>query len=162
MSRICIRTAARAFGSMIAVLALAAVFIAAPAAETRAEDRKVYAFDGSFEDAAFELESAIVDRGLVVDYVSQVGDMLSRTKDDVDGAKDLFDTATVYVFCSAVLSRKVMEADPMNIAFCPYSLFVAQQAGGGAVHVGYRTMPDGPMKTIESLLDDIARAATGN
>lgn len=51
---------------------------------------KTYGFDGSFEDAAFGVESAIVDRGLVVDHVSHVshvGDMLNRTRIDVGGAR---------------------------------------------------------------------------
>lgn len=130
-------------------------------ADARADDRTVYTYDGTFEDAAFDLESAILNQGLNIDYVSHVGDMLSRTKADVGGTKDLFDNATVFVFCSAALSREVMEADPMNIAFCPYSMFVAQDADGGAVRIGYGNFPQGPMQTIQALLDDIARTAMG-
>ena len=42
-----------------------------------------YAFDGSFDDATFSLESAIVGRGLVIDWVSHSGEMLNRTAADV-------------------------------------------------------------------------------
>lgn len=117
----------------------------------------VYPFDGSFDDATFSVESAIVDRGLVIDYVSHVGEMLARTGADVGSDVKLFESADIFVFCSAVLSRKMMEADPMNIAHCPYGIFVADQ--GGAVIVGYRTYPDGPMQQVQALLDDIAREA---
>jgi len=63
------------------------------------------------------------------------------------------------LFCSAVLSRKVMEADPMNIAHCPYGIFVTDK--DGKVSVGYRNYPDGPMQEVQSLLDDIVREAVG-
>jgi len=118
---------------------------------------KTYAFDGDFEDAAFALETAIVNRGLVVDHVSRVGEMLARTKADVGGKKDLFVAADVYQFCSARLSRKVMEADWTNIAHCPYGVFVADTGDG--VVIGYREMPEGAMQEVEALLDSIAREA---
>ena len=42
------------------------------------------------------------------------------------------------LFCSAVLSRKVMEADPANIAYCPYTLFVYDTPEpDGMVTVGF-------------------------
>lgn len=127
-----------------------------------ADGATLYDFEGDFEDATFAVESAIIDRGLVIDYVSHVGAMLNRTKEDVGGSKSLFANANIYLFCSASLSRKVMEADPMNIAHCPYGVFVAEAGdGGGAIQIGYRTMPEGPMKEVEALLDEIAREAAG-
>ena len=116
-----------------------------------------YAFDGSFEDATFAVENAIVDKGLVIDYVSHTGEMLSRTGADVGSNKKLFEAADIFLFCSAVLSRKMMEADPMNIAHCPYGIFVADQ--GGKVVIGHRTMPEGPMQEVEALLDEIIKVA---
>lgn len=123
-----------------------------------AEDHAVtYPFEGDFEDATFAVESAIVGRGLVIDWVSHTGDMLNRTAKDVGSDVKLFDGADIFQFCSAQLSRKVMEADPMNIAFCPYGIFVADQAG--EVIVGYKTYPEGPMKEVQALLDDIVKEA---
>jgi len=119
----------------------------------------VYDFDGSFDDATFSVESAIVGRGLVIDYVSHTGEMLNRTGADVGSDVTIFDGADIFLFCSAVLSRKVMEADPMNIAHCPYGIFVTDK--GGEVSVGYRNYPEGPMQEVQSLLDDIVREAVG-
>ena len=116
-----------------------------------------YAFDGSFDDATFAVESAIIDKGLVIDYVSHIGDMLNRTGADVGSDKKLFDAANTFLFCSAVLSRKVMEADPANIAYCPYGIFVTDR--GGNVEIGYRNMPEGPMQEVQALLDEIAKSA---
>lgn len=118
-----------------------------------------YPYNGSFEDATFSVESAIVGKGLVIDYVSHVGEMLNRTGADVGSSVKLFEQADIFVFCSAVVSRKVMEADPMNIAHCPYGIFVADR--GGEVVVGYRNYPAGPMQEVQTLLDEIVQEAVG-
>ena len=138
----------------------AAVLGASLASSSIAGEAFTYAFDGTFEDATFAVESAIVGQGLVIDYVSHVGDMLNRTGADVGSDTKLFDAADIYVFCSAVLSREVMEADPMNIAHCPYGIFVAEREG--AVMVGYRDYPDGEMAKVENLLQTIVAEAVEN
>lgn len=141
------------------LLSLALVFAASSVA---AQDMISYTTSESFDDVAFGVESAIVDRGLVVDHVSHVGDMLERTRADVGSDKVLFTNAQVFSFCSASLSRKVMEADPMNIAFCPYGVIVAELADKpGEVFVGYRKFPEGPMQDVQALLDEISREAIG-
>jgi uncharacterized protein (DUF302 family) len=116
-----------------------------------------YDYDGSFEDATFAVENAIIGKGLVVDYVSHTGEMLNRTGPDVGSDVEIFKGADVYLFCSAVVSRRVMEADPMNIVHCPYSIFVADIEG--KVTVGYPTFPDGPMQEVQALLDEITKTA---
>jgi uncharacterized protein (DUF302 family) len=140
-------------------IAFAAACLAAVAVQAQAQEVISYPFDGSFDDAAFGVETAIVGRGLVVDHVSHVGEMLARTAADVGSDVELFAEADVFQFCSAVVSRRVMEADPMNIAYCPYGIFVADRAG--EVTIGYRAFPDGPMQEVQTLLDDIAREAAG-
>lgn len=121
------------------------------------EGAHVYAYDGPFDEATFAVESAIIGKGLVIDYVSHTGEMLSRTGEDVGSDVELFADADIFVFCSAVLSRKVMEADRMNIAQCPYGIFVVDW--GDDVVVGYRDYPPGPMDEVEALLDAIVREA---
>lgn len=140
------------------LLAIAiAVLTTSPAAA--GDGYTTYAFDGSFEDATFSVESAIIGQGLVIDFVSHTGEMLNRTGADVGSDVKLFDAADIFIFCSAVLSRKVMEADPMNIAQCPYGIFVADQ--GGDVMIGFRHYPAGIMQEVQALLDNIAREAVG-
>nr|WP_241479060.1 DUF302 domain-containing protein [Leisingera sp. ANG-M1] len=113
----------------------------------------------SYDDVTFGLESAITNRGLVIDHVSHVGEMLERTRGDVGSDLVLFARAQVFSFCSAKLSRQVMEADPMNIAFCPYGIFVAQQPGAEYVTIGFRAFPEGDMQLIHDLLDGIVQEA---
>jgi len=118
----------------------------------------VYEFDGDFDDATFVLESEIIGAGLAIDYVANPGNMLARTRADVGSDVVLFDGAQIFVFCSAVLSRKVMEVNPANIAFCPYSIFVTDREG--SVEIGFRNFPEGEMQDIQALLDGIVRSAT--
>jgi len=121
------------------------------------EQAVTYPYEGSFGDATFAVENAIIGKGLVIDHVSHTGEMLERTREDVGSDVEIFAAADVFLFCSAVVSRKVMEADPMNIAHCPYSIFVTDM--NGEVAIGYPTYPDGVMQEVQSLLDDITQSA---
>ena len=138
---------------------LLALCVTAFATAAAGQGATTYAFDGSFEDAAFSVENAIIGKGLVIDYVSHVGEMLNRTGADVGSDVELFAEADIFVFCSATISREVMEADPMNIAHCPYGIFVAEQ--DGAVMIGYRNYPEGDMQKVQSLRDEIVQDALG-
>ena len=117
-----------------------------------------------------DLKAAIEGQGLVVDYQSFVNRMLERTGKDVGSARKLYADAQAFVFCSARLSRKTMEADAANAALCPYSIMVyATAKDPGTVHVAYRRpwRPDGSaaskaaLKEVERLLDGIAKEALG-
>ncbi len=139
------------------LLATALAFSAQMAA---AQEMVTYQTDLSFDDVIFGLENAILDEGLVVDNVSHVGEMLERTRADVGSDVVLFEKAEVFSFCSAKVSRAVMEADPMNIVFCPYDIFVAELADNpGHITIGYRQYPEGAMQQVQSLLDGIVQSA---
>lgn len=125
-----------------------------------ADDAFTYPFDGSFEDATFAVENAIVDQGLVIDFVSHVGDMLNRTGADVGSDAVIFKNADIFLFCSAVVSRQVMEKDPMNITHCPYGVFVMETDEG--VIVGHKDYPEGSMQAVENLMQQIVAEAIGS
>ena len=129
-----------------------------------------YSKRAQFDDVRDDLKAAIEGKGLVIDYHSFVNRMLERTGKDVGSARKLYADAQAFVFCSAVLSRKTMEADLANAALCPYSIMVyATAQDPGTVHVSYRRpwRPDGSaaskaaLKEVEVLLDGIAREALG-
>lgn len=123
-----------------------------------------------FEDVVDDLKQAIEAKGLVIDYQSYVNRMLERTGKDVGSARKLYADAQAFVFCSAALSRKTMEADPANVSMCPYSIMVYETAKEpGKVHVSYRRpwRPGGSaaskaaLAEVDKLLDGIAREALG-
>ena len=129
-----------------------------------------YSKQAKFEDVRDDLKTAIEGKGLVIDYHSFINRMLERTGKDVGSTKDLYAAAQAFVFCSATLSRKTMEADPANVSMCPYSMVVyATAKEPKKVYVSYRRpwRPDGTaaskaaLKEVEALLDGIAREALG-
>ena len=156
----------------LAILLVAAFLIVAgsPAERVRAEPGGVrtVAIEGTFEDVAEYVADAIVNRGLVIDYRGYIGRMLARTGKDAGSAKPVYRDAQFFQFCSAVFSRRTMEADPANIAYCPYVVFVYELAAKpGTVHVGYRrparTGSEASRKAlaaVDKLLDAIVREAT--
>jgi uncharacterized protein (DUF302 family) len=123
-----------------------------------------------FEEVRDDLKLAIEAKGLVIDYQSYVNRMLERTGKDVGSARKLYADAQAFVFCSAALSRKTMEADAVNAALCPYSIMVYETVKEpGKVTVSYRRpwRPDGSaaskaaLAEVDKLLDGIAREALG-
>lgn len=111
--------------------------------------------EGEFEDIAFSVENAIINAGLVIESHSHVGDMLARTKEDVGGKKDIYANAELFTFCSSTVSREVMEADPLNIQYCPYSIFLFETPDApGRITVGHPSY-GGTAAPAQKLLDDI-------
>ncbi|HBD90192.1 MAG TPA: DUF302 domain-containing protein [Gemmobacter sp.] len=137
--------------AMIAV----AAFAAAPAL---ADEFVTITSDQGFDDVTFAVENAIVGRGLVIDMTSHTGEMLERTRADVGSDVVLFDAADIFLFCSADVSRQVMEADPINIRYCPYSITVYQQPGQ-AVTIGYTRRDSESMAPVNDLLADLVAEA---
>jgi uncharacterized protein (DUF302 family) len=132
-----------------------------------AADAKSYRKQGKFDDIRFELTEAIIGKGLVIDFNGKVGEMLARTGADVGSSKPIYTRAEYLTFCSAKLSRAMMEADPANAAYCPYVMYIYELASKpGEVIVGYRMLPSGQtpgsrkaLAEINALLDGLAKAA---
>jgi uncharacterized protein (DUF302 family) len=119
-----------------------------------------------FETAVFDLENAIVNRGLTIDRVGHVGKMLERTS-KATGSTSPYIGARYFSFCSAKLSHATMQADPDNLAICPYVMFVYElKSEPGKARIGYRR-PIGSEKPsakksladIEKLLGDLLKDA---
>jgi uncharacterized protein (DUF302 family) len=113
------------------------------------------------------LEQAIIGRGLVITGVSHVGDMLTRTGVDLGNTRQVYVHAEVLEFCSAVLSRRMMEADPANIVYCPYGIAIYERADQpGKIYLAHRRLQGQgsgevieTMKEIDALLDSIIQEA---
>ncbi len=129
-----------------------------------------YSAKASFENARDDLVNAITGQGLVIDHNSHVANMLDRTGKDLGHTKRMYgnDQAQSFSFCSATVSRKTMEADPHNIAFCPYTITLySLLSEPGTVYVAYRRplrhdntpASAASLKDVEKLLDTIAREA---
>jgi uncharacterized protein (DUF302 family) len=149
---------------LAAVLLLAGSFHGALAA---GDYMALFTKSASFEDVRDAVDMAITDRGLVVNNVSHVGDMLERTGKELGASKQVFLKAEVLEFCSAVVSRNMMEADPDNIVFCPYviSIYVVPEKPA-EVRLAYRKpqivgSPESQkaLKAVDELLSGIVKDA---
>lgn len=152
------------------LVALNGVIAAGPAFAAEPASIVNYSKAGNFEDVRDDTKAAIEARGLVIDYTAFIGRMLERTGKDVGSARPLYQDAVAFVFCSATLSRKTMEADLANLAMCPYSITVyATASEPGKVNVSYRRLArsDGSnaarasLAEVNALLDGIAKEAVG-
>ena len=129
-----------------------------------------YSVEAKYENARDDLINAITGRGLVIDHNSHVAKMLDRTGKDLGTTKKIFgdDQGQTFSFCSSVISRKTMEADPHNILFCPYTIALyTTLAEPKKVYLAYRrpqrtddsAASRAALKEVEVLLDGIAREA---
>jgi uncharacterized protein (DUF302 family) len=132
------------------------------AAPAVADDLARFEARGQFEDVRDNLVAAIEGHGLVVNATSHISDMLDRTGRDLGTTRKVYQHAEVLEFCSASLSRKAMEANPEQIAFCPYTIAVyTLPEVKNKVFVVYRHPPvERPgLEDVDRLLDSIAREA---
>jgi uncharacterized protein (DUF302 family) len=134
------------------------------AASARGADEEIvrHALKANFEQAKENLVMAIEGRGLVVNNVSHVGDMLERTGRDLGSNAKLYGKAEVIEFCSATVSRQMMAANPHNIVFCPYSIAVYTLPGqDDHAWIAYRRLPQqlNGVQAAEELLAGIVREA---
>ena len=128
---------------------------------------------GDFADVLQDVKDAIINRGLIIDYVGHIDTMLDRTSEAVGsvtekGMKSPFLGAKYVQFCSAKLTHDAVSANPYNIAVCPYVIFVFEERSApGQIVVGYRRPIPGPsrltrraLSKIEALLSEIMAEAT--
>lgn len=148
------------------LLLMVAASICSLSRAASAADAVTYTRHGSpYEDVRFDLENALVKEGLKLDYTGNIAAMLQRTGPDVGSNQPVYLHAEFFTFCSAKLSRAMMEADPANMSHCPYVMFAYQRAATTKeVVVGYRKVNVAgrgakALDEINKLLDRIARAA---
>ncbi len=124
---------------------------------------KIYTTKGDFDSVRDSLVTAVEGRGLKINHINHISEMLDRTGKDLGATQQIYLNAEQIEFCSAVLSRKMMAANPANILMCPYSIAVYNlPAQPDTIYVAYRTPPAVNDKTsaavfieVEKLLDDI-------
>lgn len=117
---------------------------------------KSFTVEASFEDALSDLTEALTNKGLVVDHKARVAFMLNRTAKDIGAKITVYKNGEVIEFCSAKLSRAAMEADPLNMAFCPYTMFVYETVKNpGKVTIGYKILSGASNEASQKALDAV-------
>jgi hypothetical protein len=109
---------------------------------------------------------AIQERGMFINQVMHLGDMLDRTGKDLGFKRKIYEQADSIQFCSAILSRKMLAEDPARIVNCPFVLAVYTLPGRpGKTYIAHRAIPpeviahSPAMAEIAAMLDQVAKAA---
>ena len=130
---------------------------------------KTYTLKADYADVLQDADDAIVNVGLTIDFRGNISMMLDRTGKDLGATMRVYKNADFMQFCSASLTRGMMEADPANMGVCPYIVFVYETVKNpGTVTVGFRRPIGAPgdaskmaLDKIEVLLDSIVKEAAG-
>ncbi|EGV28018.1 hypothetical protein ThidrDRAFT_4175 [Thiorhodococcus drewsii AZ1] len=103
---------------------------------------QVYRTDSAFEDVLDGLKAAIQERGMYINNVMDMGVMLERTGKDLGTPDPIYAKAQSVEFCSAVLSRAMLQEDPTRIVNCPFIISVYERHDErGITYLVHRTIP---------------------
>lgn len=148
---------------MLAACAMLCLPLTALAAEGYTVLSKV---QGTYQDVRDNLQMAIEGKGLKITNTNHIAEMLDRTGKDIGETRKIYENAEQFEFCSATISRHMMEADPHAIVMCPYSVVVYTIPGDKNVYLAYRKPAvtrnpalKKPLAELETLLSDIIKDA---
>ena len=120
---------------LLAVCAMFCLPLAALAAESYTV---LFKTQGTFQDVRDSLQMAIEGKGLKITNTNHIAEMLERTGKDIGETRQVYENAEQFEFCSATVSRHMMEADPHAIVMCPYSVVVYTIPNDKTVYLAYR------------------------
>jgi hypothetical protein len=144
----------------------AAALLALSTAVQAAEGYAVYESDSSFEDVLDGLKLAIQERGMYINNIMQMDEMLARTGKDLGMEEPLYGQAHSVEFCSALLSRKMSAEDPSRIVNCPFIIAVyTLPEDADTTYVAHRVIPaaeteaSAVMREVADMLKGVAEGA---
>ncbi|MEA3275066.1 MAG: DUF302 domain-containing protein [Pseudomonadota bacterium] len=126
----------------------------------------VYETDTAFEDVIEGVKMGIQERGMYINNVMHMAEMLERTGKDLGMDEKIYEKAESVEFCSAVLSRKMTSEDPSRIVNCPFIMSIYVLPGEpDKTYVAHRTVSDkeiqssAVMAEISEMLKGVAETA---
>jgi hypothetical protein len=115
---------------------------------------------GDFQYVRDSLQSAIEGKGLKINHTNLIAGMLERTGKDLGATRQVYTHGEQFEFCSATLSRAMMEADPHAISMCPYSIMVYAMPGDPAIYLAYRKPGPTENPVLQKVFGDIEKLLT--
>ena len=122
-----------------------------------------YSTDESFADVMDNIKLAIENRGMYINNVMHMSEMLERTGKDLGFAKQIYLEADTIEFCSALLSRRMTEEDPRRIINCPFIISIYVLPGEpDKTYIAHRRLAGddatGVMGDVMEMLREVAGA----
>ncbi len=115
---------------------------------------------GAFQDVRDSLQMAIEGKGLKINHTNLIAEMLDRTGKDVGATRQVYVDGEQFEFCSATVSRKMMEADPHAMVMCPYIISVYTIPNDKSVYIAYRKPPATRNPALKQALADVEKMIT--
>ncbi|MBW8306012.1 MAG: DUF302 domain-containing protein [Thiobacillus sp.] len=142
---------------LLVVCAMLCLPLTAQAAESYTA---LFKAQGEFQDVRDMLQIAIEGKGLKITNTNQIAGMLDRTGKDIGETRKVYENAEQFEFCSATISRQMMEADPHAIVMCPYSVVVYTIPNDKTVYLAYRKPADTKNSALKKTLVDLEKLLT--
>lgn len=142
---------------IIALIALACLPWSALAAESFSV---VFKAQGKYGDVRDQVQTSIEGKGLKINHTNQIAGMLERTGKDIGATKQVYENGEQFEFCSAKISREMMEADPHAIVMCPYIISVYTIPGDKTVYIAYRKPGPAKAPALKKALGDVEKLLT--
>jgi uncharacterized protein (DUF302 family) len=115
---------------------------------------------GEFQDVRDQVEAAIEGKGLKINHTNKIAEMLERTGKDLGAAKQVYVNGEQFEFCSARISRQMMEADPHAMVLCPYIISVYTVPNDKNVYIAYRKPAASKNPALKKALADVDKLLT--
>ncbi len=124
----------------------------------------VYRSESGFEDVMQALKMGIEEKGMYINNVMHMEEMLERTGKDLGSDEKIYARAESIEFCSAVLSRRMTSEKPQRIVNCPFiiSVYVLPDEPDATyvVHRKLLTGDDTPvMREVAGMLESLGKTA---
>ncbi len=126
----------------------------------------VYESESDFDTVLDGAKNAIQERGLYINNIMHLGEMLERTGKDLGIGGPVYARAESIEFCSATLSRKMTEEDPHRLVNCPFILSIYNLPGQqGKTFIVHRNIPEEEtasspvMREVAEMLKGVAEGA---
>ncbi|VAW82836.1 hypothetical protein MNBD_GAMMA12-1873 [hydrothermal vent metagenome] len=135
---------------------------------TKNNFRVTYVINETFDIAKDNVKEALSDKGLKINTIAHISTMLKRTGKSLGNPSNIYTAAENIEFCSAIVSRATMQANPHNIVYCPYIISIySLKSNPKITYISYRRVPNlkdkkshKALQAVEKLLDDIAKTAS--
>ena len=141
----------------LAVCAMLCLSFSAAAAENYAV---LFKTQGTYQDVRDALESAIEGKGLKINHTNKIAEMLERTGKDIGATRQVYVNGEQFEFCSATISRQMMEADPQAMVMCPYIVSVYTIPGDKNVYIAYRKPAASKNPALKKALAEVEKLLT--
>jgi uncharacterized protein (DUF302 family) len=121
----------------------------------------VYESESDFDTVMDGAKASIQERGMYINNIMHMGEMLERTGKDLGLDGKIYERAESIEFCSAVLSRKMTQEEPVRIVNCPFIVSIYTLPGQeGKTFIAHRAIPEAEIEASE-VMGEVAEMLKG-